>query len=151
METSSFLPAMKTSKTSKLKSGSYLDDDSLEILHKHPQLNSKHGDASEKVAQSSKLQKPRDKKTTGKHNRTKVPVHIPTTIEKMYDSLRNANKDNKDQSSGFPYEGTEVSINVGRNVPESMDAYSEQHNLHAFDIATGSINHGNRFAIASEL
>ncbi len=141
---SSFLPSLKQSKPSKFKSGSYLDDDSMEIMNKSQRSNAKHGPGIDLPASKNQNSKGRPKDKTIKQNKN------PTVVDKMYSSLKNSSKETRDLTDSYRPEGPKVSINIGSNYggngPESMDYLSDEQpqNLNTFDIATGSINHGNR-------
>lgn len=84
---------------------------------------------------------------------SKIKLKNPSTVEKMYDSLRNAGHNVGEVVDKYQIDGPQVSINVGSrfggDIPESLDTLSDgehqQHqNLNSFEIATGNINHGNR-------
>lgn len=139
----SFLPQLKSTAKSTFKAGSYLDDDSLEV-NKTP----KHQNFAKKMqspASSKKIKKTNPKEA-------KIKVKNPTTIEKMYDSLRNAGRNVEEIENNYQFDGPQVSINVGSRfggeLPESMETFSDgeqqQQNSNSFEIATGNINHGNR-------
>lgn len=128
--------------TSKFKSGSYLDDDSLEVGNRIKKMESK----SEKKPSVTKGAKPKPPKAPIKEG--KLKTRTLSTIEKMYQSLKSAGYETKDLSEAY-YDGPQVSINVGKRAitQESVEeTLQEQPTLQTtFDIATGNINHGNRF------
>lgn len=140
-----FLPPLKPNNKSNFKAGSYLDDDSLEAVHKTPKSKPQNFD--KKVMQSP-INSKKNKKPNPKES--KMKLKNPSSVEKMYDSLRNAGHNVGDIAGTYQDDGPQVSINVGSrfggDMPESMDTLSadgEQHQ-NSFEIATGNINHGNR-------
>ena len=134
---SSFLPSLKSSKVPRFKSGSYLDDDSLEIV-KAPKASNRFDALPSKSVKS---------KTKSNSKNSKPITKNQTVVDKLYNSLKNSTRESRDSPENNRMEGPKVSINVGAQYgPESSEVGEEPQpqNLNTFDIASGSINHGNR-------